>query len=552
MGLFYTHPPCHDPTPLPNAPICTDELQESTKGRGRGSLPVRTSALLAEEGIHVHTYSALRAALVKHGLPWNFHHAAGVLIGVRHNLSIVWKCPYVAASILVYLVCAITKLLDIKHPPPAPDKNGTTCPAPFEAHPPPPLPPPDPHTLVKQTYPTLTFAQLNVGGVEITPNRLCHILSGFLPQPHTISLQEFRPSSTSHIRQHQRVAKYWGYHLLHSTPSRKEGVALLVHTSISPVQPHIHVHIPGRFISTTLPLHENPLMPPVRVASFYGPHTLKEKHTTEPHLEKCLRECAIILGDYNAVTHSSHTTALRPNIWPWLVAKERSSALTDLLTPHCTSTPFTRVRRYGGTRSYIDRAYGTRMFASLFQSTSARVIDFSAVTGAQDHDPIVICTVPWSSPQVPEPRCALWNRRDVQRYQSRIIPYTHHLPLPESPEDASHTYKSLTQHMLRAMRETNEQKGHQPSPATDPSDWSAVVKQLARQAKRRSKVFYRRVKHSLLTPPAQSTLPVPTRKIQRILQRNTPWCRDALDIIHPQPRVPDVPPPHLRCAASAC
>ena len=231
MGLFYTHPPCHDPTPLPNAPICTDELQESTKGRGRGSLPVRTSALLAEEGIHVHTYSALRTALVKHGLPWNFHHAAGVLIGVRHNLSIVWKCPYVAASILLYLVCAITKLLDIKHPPPAPDKNGTTCPAPFEAHPPPPLPPPDPNTLVKQTYPTLTFAQLNVGGMEITPNRLCHILSGFLPQPHTISLQEFRPSSTSHIRQHQRVAKYWGYHLLHSTPSRKEGVALLVHTS---------------------------------------------------------------------------------------------------------------------------------------------------------------------------------------------------------------------------------------------------------------------------------------------------------------------------------
>ena len=64
------------------------------------------------------------------------------------------------------------------------------------------------------------------------------------------------------------------------------------HTSISPVQPHIHVHIPGRFISTTLPLHEHPLMPPVRVASFYGSHTLKEKHTTEPHLEKCLRECA--------------------------------------------------------------------------------------------------------------------------------------------------------------------------------------------------------------------------------------------------------------------
>ena len=39
--------------------------------------------------------------------------------------------------------------------------------------------PPDPTTARPQTYPTLTFSSLNVGGVEITPNRLCHLLGGY-------------------------------------------------------------------------------------------------------------------------------------------------------------------------------------------------------------------------------------------------------------------------------------------------------------------------------------------------------------------------------------
>ena len=80
------------------------------------------------------------------------------------------------------------------------------------------------------TYDTLTFGSLNVGGVEVTPNRLCHILSGFTPLPHTLSLHEFRPSSTSTLRDHERVAMYWGYHLHASSPTSKEGVALLIHT----------------------------------------------------------------------------------------------------------------------------------------------------------------------------------------------------------------------------------------------------------------------------------------------------------------------------------
>ena len=108
--------------------------------------------------------------------------------------------------------------------------------------------------------------------------------------------------------------------------------------------------------------------------------------------------------------------------------------------------------------------------------------------------------------------------------------------------------------MLEATRVVND--SHAPTREPDPcnTDWASVVKQLAKQAKRRSKLFYLRVKHSLLSPPAQSTLPVPVCKIQRILQRNTPWSEDAASLIRLVERLHDPPPPtvpELRSLAKA-
>ena len=415
-------------------------------------------------------------------------------------------------------------------------------------------PPTTTHLTRTLTNPTLTFGALNVGGVEITPNRLCHLLAGFHPLPHTLSLQDFRPSASSSLRDHERVAMYWGYHLLHSSPSRKAGVALLVHTSIAPHRHTMKTIIDGRLVTTSLQLHNDPSMPPVTVASFYGPHTSRERSSCEKHLDRLARECAIILGDYNAVTRTGHTTALRAPLWPWLIAKERAGSLSDLLIPHQTCTPYTRVRRYAGTRSYLDRAYGTRLFGALFQTSGAQVVDFSSVKGIQDHNPILIHTIPWAQPHIPEARCAQWKRRDVSRFRRDISAATAALPLPTVASDTAHTYQQLCSHMLTAMRRVNSQRPPSPPASDDVSDWSSVVRQLAKQAKRRSKTFYRRIKHTLLTPPAQSTLPTPTRKIQRILQRNTPWSSHALDLIPQRARLCDPPPPtfsELRALARA-
>ena len=213
--------------------------------------------------------------------------------------------------------------------------------------------------------------------------------------------------------------------------------------------------IDGRLTSTSLHLHNDPSMPPVTVASFYGPHTPRERFSYERHLDHLARDRAIILSDYNAVTHTSHTTALRAPPWPWLMAKERDGSLFDLLVPHQTTTPYTRVRRYAGTRSYLDGAYGTRLFSALFRTSGARVLDFSSVVGAHDHDPILIHIAPWAQPHIPEARCALWNRRDVSRLGRDFSVVGAALPPPTVACDTAHTYEQLCSHMLAAMRWVN-------------------------------------------------------------------------------------------------
>ena len=339
------------------------------------------------------------------------------------------------------------------------------------------------------------------------------------------------------------MAKVWKYHLLYSAPTTKNGVALLLHTSISPAPRTLTVHIPGTLISTQLQLHPNPLMPPLRIASYYGLHSIREKRECEPVLDSLLREACCILGDYNGTTHHSQATDLTTNLWLWLIAKERSGALSDLLIPFTTTTPYTRVRRFAGTKSYIDRAYGTPLYQASYRSTSAEVLDLSGVHGASDHDPIITRSIPWTTPHIPKPRCAQWNRHDRHRFCSLMEQSYHTLQAPTCYHDVQCCYQTLVQTTLHAMRTVNSPK---PTPQTKPSDvcdWHQVVKQLTRQAKRRSKVFYRRIKHTLLTPPAPSTLPVPSCKIQRILQRNSPWSARAAGVSTPQPLLHDPPPP---------
>ena len=196
-------------------------------------------------------------------------------------------------------------------------------------------------------------------------------------------------------------------------------------------------------ISTQLHLHPDPLIPARHIASFYGPHSLKEKRVCESHLDALLHNSYLIMGDFNGTTHPTHTTTLGPNLWPWLAAKEKAGSLVDVLLPQVDGTPYTRVRRLGGTRSNIDRAYATRLYQNSYEVSSARVIDFTSVHGTSDHDPILVSTIPWTAPHLSEPRCALWSRRDVQLYRSLISHALQDCPMPEVYQDVEYCYRRL-------------------------------------------------------------------------------------------------------------
>ena len=135
----------------------------------------------------------------------------------------------------------------------------------------------------------------------------------------------------------------------------------------------------------------------------------------------------------------------------------------------------------------------------------------------------------------------MWQHLKQNQAQERAS--SQDVPAPECYTDVQLTYDKLCHRMLDTMRQVNCAKTPFATPSTDASDWSQVVKQLARQAKGRSKIFFRRVKHTLLTPPAPSTLPVPNRKIQRIPQHNSPRSASAADLIPRHPELDDVPFP---------
>ena len=132
--------------------------------------------------------------------------------------------------------------------------------------------------------------------------------------------------------------------------------------------------------------------------------------------------------------------------------------------------------------------------------------DFSKVHDTYDHDPITFSTIPWTAPHAPEPRCAMWKRRDVSLYRS-LVASQYVQPL-ESAHDFEHVYNTLTTVMLHAMRHVNASRPSLARSSHDVSHWTQVVKQLAKQAKRGSKSIYSRLTDTfLIAPPPRPTYP---------------------------------------------
>ena len=79
-------------------------------------------------------------------------------------------------------------------------------------------------------------------------------------------------------------------------------------------------------------------------------------------------------------------------------------------------------------------------------------------------------------------------------------------------------------------------------------EWDALISTIAMQARRRTRVFYRRLKSAFAIPRGQPSYPIPSRKIRRILQEPPIWSdTHAFQDTERQARRPD-PPPHTLTA----
>ena len=117
---------------------------------------------------------------------------------------------------------------------------------------------------------------------------------------------------------------------------------------------------------------------------------------------------------------------------------------------------------------------------------------------------MVIRTIPWTAPRLPEPRCALWNRQDLQLYRNIIASSSQDVPAPECYTDVQLTYDKLCHRMLDAMRQVNSAKTPLATPSTDASDWSQVVKRIGPSSEKKVKNIF---------PTGQAQNPHPPRPL---------------------------------------
>ena len=78
----------------------------------------------------------------------------------------------------------------------------------------------------------------------------------------------------------------------------------------------------------------------------------------------------LMVGDYNGITRLEEATGIsRDNLmWGWLREKEDQVKLVDCVKVWFKGPPpFTRVRRYNATQSYLDKWYWSRILMALMQ-----------------------------------------------------------------------------------------------------------------------------------------------------------------------------------------
>ena len=156
---------------------------------------------------------------------------------------------------------------------------------------------------------------------------------GALPQPPpppVLAFLEFHMSESLFL--YRLAAARIGYHLLHSSKRTSGGVGVLVHRTLAAHLPQLHEILPGILVYVELDLHQNIKVSPPRICAYYGSGNKNERETCSTHLSNVTHQNAILMGDFNATTQITHSTAKRNNDRPWFKSHERGGRLHTVVT----------------------------------------------------------------------------------------------------------------------------------------------------------------------------------------------------------------------------
>lgn len=254
----------------------------------------------------------------------------------------------------------------------------------------------------------LVVLEYNLGGPAVRPQRFGHILDHlrrrFAGRPLVCGFTEFRPTKRGLLSDYSGAARPHGMALLSSGGVAGEsggGVAFVVDPCVlvrCDEGLSLCEHVAGHLVSIRCDGRYFHREQPVDVALLYGPNQPRWRRRMEPIIDALLTDHPrlVLLGDFNAVTDGqADITSTRDtcsnSVWPWLVAHERSGALVDVLRPGATTTdqpPHTRVRRYRGSTSYLDRVYVSRQLWAEVGEHQQGVLSMQKVEGRSDHDAV--------------------------------------------------------------------------------------------------------------------------------------------------------------------
>ena len=161
----------------------------------------------------------------------------------------------------------------------------------------------------------------------------------------------------------------------------------------------------------------------ITLAVCYGFSVKEERLVIEEEVSKIMDKPLLMGGDFNGITRIEESTGIsRENlIWQWLSEKEDQGKLVDCVRLGFKAPPpFTRVRRYSATQSYLDKWHASWALMVLTHISRAWLAPLKWQSGenVSDHDRVGITLGKWNIGKVEVDKgCKGWGKKQIKEFK---------------------------------------------------------------------------------------------------------------------------------------